>query len=204
VIVYVETNFLLERAYVQERSDRCEELVELARSGSIHLVLPAYSAAEARATWDRRSGERDAFRAELQRQIQQLSRSRPFRSLRESSRELTSAFASSGEETRDRLEAVIGEVVAHGTVLALTHEVVAAARDYESRCDLTPPDALVLASVVAHAATVADEAKCFVSQDVKGFANPKIYDELSKYRCKVLVNFADAVAFVQSRLRNRT
>jgi predicted nucleic acid-binding protein len=200
VIVYVETNFLLELAYVQERCESCDEMLELGRVGSIKLVVPTYSAAEARTTWDRRSGERKAFHDELQRQVHQLSRSQPFRALRDSSRELTSALAFSGQDTRDRLERAIENLFTHGQVLELTQDVVFASREYEHRFALTPPDALVLASVLSHASTVPAEAKCFVSQDVKGFANPNIYDELAKYRCKMLANFTDAVAYVRNHL----
>jgi predicted nucleic acid-binding protein len=201
VIVYVETNFLLELAYVQERCESCRELVDLGRAGSVELVLPAYSAAEARATWDRRSGERKKFEDELQRQIHQLSRSQPFRALRDNSRELTSALAFSGQDTRDRLEIAVEEVFTHGTVVSLSREVVAASREYEHRFALTPPDALVLASILSHASLHPDTQKCFVSQDVKGFGNPSIYDELAKYRCKVLSNFGDALAYVRTHLR---
>lgn len=41
MIVYVETNFLLELAYLQESSESCEEILRLAKSGLISLV--AYS-----------------------------------------------------------------------------------------------------------------------------------------------------------------
>ena len=41
MIVYVETNFLLELAYLQERCASCDEILRLANTGAINLVLPA-------------------------------------------------------------------------------------------------------------------------------------------------------------------
>ena len=41
--VYVESNFVLELAFLQEQSSSCEEILSLAEGGRIQLVLPGYS-----------------------------------------------------------------------------------------------------------------------------------------------------------------
>ena len=46
MIVYVETNFVLEIAFLQEQHAACLALVDLARAGKIGLVLPAFSIAD--------------------------------------------------------------------------------------------------------------------------------------------------------------
>jgi len=46
MIVYVESNFVLELAFLQEEYERCLELLRLAESQDIHLVLPAVSIGE--------------------------------------------------------------------------------------------------------------------------------------------------------------
>jgi len=43
MIIYVESNFVLELAYLQEEHESCEEILNLAQEGKIGLVLPAYS-----------------------------------------------------------------------------------------------------------------------------------------------------------------
>src|SRR5262245_47572353 len=93
VIIYAETNFLLELAYLQESYESCAELLDLAKSGTVSLVLPAFTLIEARLTWDRRNSELNALQNQLQPLIRQLARSEPFRTLPESSRELISALA---------------------------------------------------------------------------------------------------------------
>lgn len=50
MIVFVETNFLLELVYQQEEHESCEAILALAEAGRIDLVLPAFSVAEARST----------------------------------------------------------------------------------------------------------------------------------------------------------
>jgi len=84
VILYAETNFLLEVAYLQERSESCDAILALARQGSVSLVVPAFSIAEARTTWSVRLAERNVLlRDQLQPLIRQLSRSQQFITLPE-------------------------------------------------------------------------------------------------------------------------
>lgn len=194
MIVYVETNFLLELAYLQERRESCDVILEMAKAGQITLTLPAFSAAEARATWQRRASERKLFHAELQKHIREISRSETLRKLNDDGKDVLAALVTGAEESRERLEAAIELVEKHGEIIPLDSEMVLFARWYEF--SLSPQDALVLASVRLHAQRKPGP-KCFVSQDVKGFANPTVDDELSAVDCKVLVNFAHAVAYIR-------
>lgn len=202
MIVYAETNFLLELAYLQEGCESCTELLALAKSGAVSLVLPAFTLAEARLTWDRRSSERNALQNQLQPLIRQLARSEPFRTLTESSRELISALAASGEATRLRLENAISTITSVGTVLPLTSEIASQARLDELRLALSPSDAVVYASVMSHLATASKGVKCFFNRDSKGFANPSIYDELAAFECKLFVSFEKGLEFVRSELQS--
>lgn len=147
-----------------------------------------------------RANERRDFHAALQRQIREISRSEPFRTLIDQSRDVLAALVAGGEESRDRLERTIDRFAASATMIPLTSDIVAIARWHELAYSLTPQDAVVLASVRAHAETNAGQ-KVFVSQDAKGFANPTVYDELNAVECKVLVNFTDALAFIMNALR---
>lgn len=200
MIVYVETNFLLELAYLQERCESCRALLDLAADGAITLALPAVCAAEARATWHRRAADRRDFHTALQKHIREISRSEQFRGLGDQSRDALAALIAGGEQSRDRLEQAIGTFADTATMIPLSADIISIARWHELAYSLSPQDAVVLASVRAHAETHAGQ-KVFVSQDAKGFANPTVYDELAAVDCKVLVNFTDALAYVQNALR---
>lgn len=139
---------------------------------------------------------------QLQPLIRQLSRSQEFAKLPETSKDLLSAIVASGEEARGRLDEAIRVIERHGAIQPLTSGVLSAAVALEKRFSLSPPDSVVLASVVAHLMDAPGGPRCFVSQDKKGFANPAIHDELSAYGCKVLVNFTDAEGYVASILRS--
>ncbi len=79
VIVYVETNFLLELAYLQERCESCDEILAFCQSARVSLVVPAFSIAEARRAWDDRLSERNSFQKQLAMLIRELARSEPFK-----------------------------------------------------------------------------------------------------------------------------
>src|SRR5258708_6904122 len=117
VIVYVETNFLLELSYLQGRCDSCQLILDFAKARTITLALPAFSAAEARATSHRRSSERREFQASLQRHIREISRSEPFRGLSEQSRDVVTALVAGSQEARARLESAIQTVEEHGITI---------------------------------------------------------------------------------------
>jgi predicted nucleic acid-binding protein len=201
VIVYVETNFLLELAYLQERRDSCQEILELAKAGVIRLLLPAFSAAEARATLHRRASERREFQELLKKHIREISRSETFRGLSEQSRDVVNAFVAGDEEARERLEAAIQAVEQHGVTIPLSGEIIWFARWHEDTYSLSPQDALVLASVRFHAERSTSEQKCFISQDHRAFENPAVFNELTGAGCKFVRNFADAVGYIKNALR---
>lgn len=194
MIVYVETNFLLELAYLQERCASCEEILDLARESAIVLLLPAFCAAEARATLHRRASERREFQESFQKHIREISRSEMFRGLDQQAKDIVAAFVSGNEETRERLESAIRAI----DELPLTQEVVVSARRHEPR--ISPQDALVLASITAHA-SVQTGPKCFISQDAGAFRNPAVLDVLTSVGCKFLSNFTDAVGYISNALR---
>jgi hypothetical protein len=46
VNVYVESNFVLELALLQEQHASCEDILRLCEAGKAQLIIPAYSLAE--------------------------------------------------------------------------------------------------------------------------------------------------------------
>ena len=69
MIVYVESNFVLELALLQGEHQSCDSIVSLAESLTIDLAIPAFSLAEPYDVWRRRNGERTEL---YERLIQQM------------------------------------------------------------------------------------------------------------------------------------
>lgn len=94
MIVYVESNFLLELAYRQERSVSCGEMLRMARENAVRLVLPAFCVAEARATWRRRVSERQEFHSRFRYHLRGIARSERYRALNDQFEEISDALVS--------------------------------------------------------------------------------------------------------------
>lgn len=110
---------------------------------------------------------------------------------------MVAALVAGSEDSRIRLEEAIIDIKNHGRVIPLTAEIIDMARYYEITHSLSPPDAVVLASVTTDASSHSDE-KIFVTQDVKAFSSPRVQNELPE-DCKILTNFTDALAYINAR-----
>lgn len=197
MIVYVETNFLLEIAFQQESYESCEEILRLAKSGSISVVLPSCSIAEAYLGWHGIVSRRRKFQTELQNHLREMSRSAPYRGLVDQYRSELEALVAGREESRRQLLAAIASVEADGATIPLTTEILSLVDFHEDAYSLSPQDALVLASVKSHAEQRSGR-KCFLTKD-KDFNKPAIRDELGP-ECALLMNFDDALAHIKSAL----
>ncbi|WP_217429931.1 hypothetical protein [Rugamonas rubra] len=77
MIVYVESNFVLELAFMQEENAECEGILQLAEAGVVQLAMPAFSVGEPYETLVRRHRERRALANKLTDELKQLRRSAP-------------------------------------------------------------------------------------------------------------------------------
>jgi predicted nucleic acid-binding protein len=194
--VFAETNFLLELAYQQEEHESCEEILALAEAGRIDLVVPAFCVVEARMTHDRqlksaRSSKR-CWRARFG-----SSRAPGLTpTLTAKSGDLVSAFVESEEEERRRLRKTVDRISAAGRFAPTTPEVLLRADRAESEADLTPPDAIVYASVVLQAGSEPGTPKCFLNRNSRDFMNPVVQAELGRGGCRLLFSFRDGLAFI--------
>lgn len=74
MIIYVESNFVLEVAFAQEESHACEEILDLAEAGRVDLVLPAFSISEPYDTLKRREARRSKLHDDVARELGELRR----------------------------------------------------------------------------------------------------------------------------------
>lgn len=196
MIVYVESNFLLELAYLQEEHEACEQFLLLAEQQRVQFLLPAFCVAEARMSLARQTRERARFHDPLAQQIRELSRSKPHSEVPARSRDLISALIDSGEAERARLDTALERVMQSGRVLPMTDAVLREAHAAEIRFGLSPQDSIVYASVVSDFGRDAGARKCFLNRNSKDFADPDIYAELAMGYCKLFTSFAAALGYV--------
>jgi predicted nucleic acid-binding protein len=106
VNVYVESNFVLELALLQEQHASCEEILRLSEAESIHLVIPAYSIAEPYETLVRRHNQRKRMKADLDDELRQLARTTTYAQRLIGFHDLTVLLIDSADEEAKRLEEI--------------------------------------------------------------------------------------------------
>ena len=111
MVVYVESNFVLEVAFLHEDHDSCSALLELARAGAIELVIPAFSIGEPYEASVRRWLRRNELNRQLTDEIRELARSKPYHDAAGAFQELATLLVKSGEDEKQRLNDTLDEVL---------------------------------------------------------------------------------------------
>ena len=201
MILYVETNFVMELALRQPEHQACRDLLSLVKQRSdIELALPAFCIGEAYEAGERKWTQRRKLHQNLLTEIGQIQRSEPYRKRSKELRELTGLLVESGEEQKRVLDGLLKELLGVARVLPLNRETFARAVEFQTTRDLKPQDSIVYASVIADLEAHSGETSCFVTRDRNDFfSNQDIQDELDRLACKLLGKFTDAFGYVQSR-----
>jgi hypothetical protein len=201
--VYIESNFVLEQALEQEQSESCGKLIELARTGAVHVLIPAFSLAEPHIALMHKGNERSRLIPELRKQLSELGRSRPYRTASSDFAELTALLIDSVESERTRLRAAADAIIDAAEIIPLNVDVFREAKGFQAAYDMSFQDSLVLASVVRHLRQAMPEESCFLNRNTKDFADPNIQDMLDEFRCKFFGRFDDALGFIGARIRSQ-
>ena len=167
MIVYVESNFVLELAFLQEEHESCSAILGLSESGKIRLVLPAFSIGEPYEAWVRRSKQRRDLHEQLRMAIHELSRSGPYHEASDEFRELTNLLIRSGEEEKHRLDDALEKILQNVEIIPIDLDIIRNAITFQKSLDLSPQDSIVYASLLAHLTTESGELRCFITKNSK-------------------------------------
>lgn len=194
--LYVESNFVLEVVLDQEERELCERLLSAAAEGAVQLVLPAFCIAEPLETLGRRHRDRRQLQLGLQAELTQLRRSEAYsEELTQADDVIVSLLVRSREEDVERLESLYSRVVDACVLAPLNRDVIRSAFRLGREFDLDPPDAFVLASVLAHVESEPATA-AFVTKNTKDFDDPELRELLEQRECKLLNSFGEALGYV--------
>ena len=200
MIVYVESNFVLELALGQEQAQDAEAILKLAEEKHIELAFPGFALSEPFATLDHQHKEQSRLSKSLADMLRQLQRSAPHRATVSTMSGMPGALAGIARLESDRLQETIRRLLDAGTCLRLDgatfHEAMAA----QPRFDLSPQDSVIYAVMIADLRTrPPGEPKCFISRNWKDFRNPDILNELRTYQCVYAESFAEGLAIITAQ-----
>ena len=200
MIVYVESNFVLELAFLQEEHQECEEILGLAVANKITLMLPAFSVGEPYGAWVGRDKQRRELRNKLTNAIRELTRSKPYQELAQELQSLTDLLVQSSEEEKSRLDTSLDRILSTVTIIPIDANIIRAAINFQHSLDLKPQDSIVYASIISELKVGENKNACFITKNSRDFVNPSIKSELNLYNCRLLTTFRDGLGFIRSKL----
>jgi predicted nucleic acid-binding protein len=199
LIGYVESNFVLELALVQEGALDARQLLEAAQEGEIELAIPVFALCEPYSTVTNRARLQRRSWQPIEDQLRDLQRNAENQDLVEGLRAHLARLLELGRGEMNSLEQVIRELLICAAVLPLTPEVHEASSRYQNEHDLAPADAIIYATVIRDAAARdAATEKFFVTRNSKDFDAPAIREQLREHRCELLFEFTSARAHISA------
>ncbi|WP_375759877.1 PIN domain-containing protein [Corallococcus exercitus] len=194
MIVYIESNFILELALGQEGAAAAESILSGAEQRLFELVIPAFSLSEPFGTLAHRGRERKKIGNQLEEQFRQLRRSRQHQATIQPFETAPAVLLGLETAESDALDSVVMRSLRTASRIELTIEMFEQALNYRRDYDLSSSDAIIYASVVADARKRERiRPKLFVSRNHKDFDIPQVHDELGSLGAEYCDSFERTV-----------
>lgn len=202
MIVYVESNFVLEVALEQEQSASAETILKLAESSKIVLTFPSFALSEPFATVMHRNKERVELHNRMTVTLGQLRRSESHKQTIHDLQPLLLILKNAVNREFDLLHLTVARLLRAGTSIDLDSSILEQALNYQAQFGLKPQDSIIYSTVITDMQRRAStEAKCFLSRDKEAFSiNPGIRSELAAYNCRYIGSFVQGLDFIQHAL----
>ena len=202
MLVFVETNFVMEIALRRAGAPACEELLTLAEGRRLQLFIPAYSLVEPHEAMPRRHRERLQTQRRVAQEFKELSRSGGYEESVQQLDRTAALFARSVEDEQDQLERATAAIQSVAEVVPLTDGIITSGYVIQSDLGLGPQDSFVLASVEQHLDSATPSL--FVTTNSKDFDDPDIVALLADGGCRMLWNFSGALGAIRAALGRAT
>jgi predicted nucleic acid-binding protein len=202
MIVYVESNFVLELVFRQEQFDAASRLLSMAEGQSIELVIPAFALVEPDWTISKRRVDNERALGGLTSVLNQVQRSPHLEMYALGIIELLEALEELHVDHLRTYRTLLERLLRGVRVLDLSVQHLAPAMELETRYGLGRFDSIILAQVLHDLSEQPEaESKLFASRDRRGFQNKEIQQHLKAFGCAYIPSFGDAIALIESSTR---
>ena len=199
MIVYVETNFVLELALQQQEQRPCHHLLELAEHKTIDLAIPAYAISEPHEKLIRKARERKALSTKLRAELTELGRSSHHADSLEQYAHIAKLLVDSSLEENQRLEEMQTRLLNTAAIIPTNDETLRGALAAQRQLGLGPQDAIVYVAVKQHLYSHQNQC-CFINKNIRDFSSPAVQDQFKVHHCPVIPNFSDGLNYVEAML----
>ena len=205
MVVYVESNFVLEIALEQEQSSAARSILALAESGQIELAYPSFVLSEPFENISRARRERNDLQVSLLKSFNYLQRSETYKEIMLDFEPMVNVLKGAYRRQIDLLHTAFDQLISVGRCISIDISIFREASTYQRSLRLSPQDSIIYSAVVADLKEQSQDAiKCFLSRDRKAFGGDDdrgIKIELGKYNCRYIGNFTQGLDFIQSSLK---
>lgn len=201
MIVYVESNFVVEIALGQEQAASAGAILALAENRKIELVFPGFALSEPFATITHRNRERERLSKTLAETLRQLRRSEPHQQTVSDLQSVPGILTSLAKKEMDLLQGTVKRLLSAGRSVELSSRIFEQAIVYQFMFDLSPQDGIIYAAIIADLLNHTRKSpKCFISRDKRAFNDFSIMAELTSYNCQYAVNMDEALNLIERSL----
>ncbi len=205
MIVYIESNFMLEIALEQEQSSAARSIFSLAESRQIELAYPSFVLSEPFESVMRARRERNTTYKSLEKVLSDLERSEPHKQIMLDLKPVINVLKNAHKMQIDLLYTIFGQLARIGRCIHIDASIFGDASAYRDSLDLSPQDSIIYSAMVADLKKQPEqERKCFLSRDRKAFGNDdyrSVKAELEKHNCRYIGSFTQALDFIRSSLK---
>jgi len=204
VIVYVESNFVLEMALEQEQSSAARSILSLAESHQIELAYPNFVLSEPFENVLRARRERNTLQKSLVKVLNDLKRSEPHKQIMLDLELAINVLKDAHVRQIYLLYTVFGQLLCVGRCINIDASNFREASVYRDTLDLSPQDSIIYSAMVTDLKKQPEqEPKCFLSRDRKAFGHNgyrSIKSELEKHNCRYIDSFMQGLSFIQQKI----
>ncbi len=199
MIVYVETNFVLEIVLAQEQHIAAETILAMAEMQKLELAFPSFIISEVYSTIVRRQKERKGLLNSFQETLKQIKRSEHLKDTALSMEPLVSRLLDAETPENDLLYNTIQKMLSVGHSIESDLQSLVEARSYQLDYDLFLPDSIIYATIINDLKKRPEnEAKRFLSKDIKAFSGSRVKADLRRYKCIYFPNFDNALENIKA------
>lgn len=205
MIVYIETNFVIEVVREQEQHSAANTILDLAERGQIELAFPNFVLAECFENVLRKHRERNSSHSSLKKALSELQRSEPHRQIMVDFGPVISILQDSQVRELNLLHSTLDKLINIGKCLEVKKNGIKQALFYQENLDLDPKDSIIYSTIIDDLKVRAsEERKCFLSRDRTAFDSDddrRIKAELETYNCTYKGSFYGGLMFIQNHLQ---
>lgn len=197
LVLYVESNFVLELALLQQEHSACEEILTICKTKKVRLIIPSFSISEPYHTINNRKADRTNLANSLGNTLTELSRTSSYKQNIMLWQQQISFLTQTIEEDAHRLQTIMEDILNLCEIIQLDKTIIEESKKYRSI--LKDKDSIIYASVLEHLKTGREKEKIFIARD-GDFHTEEIKKTLMSFNCKILYKFTDGLNYIKHKI----